>query len=109
VMAKKKTPYWHTAIEAAKRRGTFLAVDVRRAESWISCACGKQDKSIPRYTRKEADASIRPVRAGMPKDRVLADLGVSFLDSVEFNDPESAARVLTSIEKRAAKILARAK
>ena len=65
---------------------------------WITCACGEQDKRIPR----DPD--------GRPKDDLLEDLGGQFytnwLDIKDERSTAEARATLAAIERRAAEILA---
>jgi len=93
---KRKTPYWWVAIDKAKKFG-FSDEEKDNAGSWITCACGKQDKRIP---RKEL---------GSPNDRKLANLGIRFCDEVDSDNPFKAEKTLLRIEHCAAIVIAQSR
>lgn len=93
--ATGRTPFWWEAIATARANGgDFTPEDVRRAASWVSCACGEQDPRIPRK------------KDGAPVDDVLERLGCDFNAWVVAGKPDKAAEVLVSIERRVAVLLA---
>lgn len=101
--AKGKTPYWWTVMEKAERRlakgrHPFTAAEETKASSWVTCACGKQDKLIPRYPETS-------VVEGEPVDPVLSRAGFDFFDAVRAGDVKSAKRLLVRIERRAIQLL----
>jgi hypothetical protein len=85
---------WHERIEAAEKRGEFTSDDRKRAYEWVDCACGEQDKRIPRN------------KDGEPMDNTLSELGAFFADAVDCDDFDAAADYLQEIEHRAAQSLA---
>lgn len=98
-MKARKTPYWWRAIESAKRRKKrglqgFTWPVYERALGWITCACGKQDKRIPRGP------------GGKPEDSRLTELGGSFAYHVGMDQIAGAERTLRAIERRAVEVLA---
>ena len=95
---KPRTPYWTKVIEQAKTRlrtqeEPFTDLQMQRATSWVTCACGKQDKFIPRNS------------GGAPMDTELDLLGLDFYTDVKCGDPYHAEVTLEKIERRAAEIL----
>ena len=101
-MIKNKTPYWWEAINKAENRGQFNCGEVSRANHWSTCACGKQSKLIPRYSRASA---ILYVNIGAPKDEYLKSLGKEFYFAIGKNQFSRARKVLSKIERRSAKLL----
>ena len=87
--------HWGQRIIAAERRGNFTEKDKRAAGTWVTCACGKQDKRIPR----------RPGGRGRPADEVLSALGDGFYLLVCADRHLGAAETLLKIEARADEIL----
>lgn len=111
---RRKTPYWWGVLERGVRRlrkgqTPFTGKHYRLAGNWVTCACGRQDARIPR------------VGFGMPADRQLANLGVTFCAAISSGSVltgpfrttgvrsqrhvEKARGVLQQIELRAAQIL----
>jgi hypothetical protein len=95
---KKKTPYWWKVIEQAKARKrsgakAFTNGQLKKADQWPDCACGKQDPAIPRTGH------------GQPLDSALFVLGCDFADAVEGGYPSKAGKILRAIETRSAEIL----
>lgn len=86
--------YWGKRIIKAEKRGEFTEGDVKKAGSWTTCACGKQDPRIPRDEE------------GAPCDVYLWELGLGFNGKVYTHQVVQAARTLVKIEKRAAIVLA---
>lgn len=86
---------WHDRIATAAVVG-FTPKDVALAHAWVTCACGEQDRRIPRRSMD-----------GRPEDPLLDRLGTEFYDNVLDNRPKDAAKVLSQIERRAAEILQR--
>jgi hypothetical protein len=84
---------WHERIHKARRRGKFTTRDRIDAKSWFSCACGEQDKRIPRTID------------GWPKDYGLFVLGGQFFSAVKNDDFDAAEHILAKIEVRAAQLL----
>ncbi len=70
------------------------------ARKWVTCACGNQCASIPRY--KDGDDFSGP---GRPADWVLNYLGGRFYGAIMDRDYTNAKRILTTIERRSAEIL----
>jgi len=66
-----------------------LAVD------WVTCACGNQCDIIPRDG------------IGLPDDRELQRLGISFHDSIKGADFIKAKETLANIEKRSSELIAK--
>lgn len=102
----KPTPYWWRAIETARKRGHFTEEDIARAHGWTTCACGKQDKRIPRSKNLDWENG-RPANA--PLDARLYALGGSFYEYVMSNAFYKAERALVAIERRAAALIKMAK
>lgn len=96
---KRKTPYWWKAIEDAKKRGHFTGAQIAMSADWQTCACGKQDKRIPRGGNHWNESA--------PDDDALAQLGLDFCNAIESGEPFLASDILSKIETRAAQILAR--
>lgn len=98
-MARKKIDWWKVIERAAAKKkarlGGDLFTDAQRnaAMNWPDCACGVQDKRIPRSY------------LGDPEDDILAALGGEFSDAVLGNNPSKAASLLKKIEKRSAILL----
>ena len=90
---KPRTPYWIKAINEAKKTGKFTEDQRSKAASWVTCACGKQDKFIPRNS------------FGAPIDKRLDMLGLDFYRNVRDACPYTAEETLAFIERRAAEIL----
>jgi hypothetical protein len=88
-----KTKSWHQRIDDAEKRGGFTEADKQMAKSWQTCACGRQDKRIPRCY------------GGDPADGELDRLGNTFNSSVRNDHFRKARKALYAIEKRAAEIL----
>jgi len=84
---------WHKRIDAAEKRGRFTEDDKHRADNWVTCACGEQDKRIPRFM-------------GEPTDEGLQHLGYQFSGAIGATDFGKARTTLARIERRAAKVLA---
>ena len=78
-------------IKAAEQQG-FTFGDCHDAESWQTCACGKQD---PRLHCND----------GQPKDYILMELGCEFNVKVENDLFVQAAECLVKIENRATYLL----
>ncbi len=96
-MTKKKIP-WDIRIDLAEEHGKFSAKDVELARSWVTCACGEQDKLVPRYSKNSA-------YKGAPKDSVLTFLGQDFFSHVAANKFDAARTALGKINRRAAVII----
>ncbi len=102
------TPYWTTAIaNAVKRRRQgetpFSAEHIRRAKSWVTCACGKQNPRIPRVGIKD---TTWPANAGAPLDIKLQIHGQEFYRAVCGQFPNRAEGILAKIELRGAEVVA---
>lgn len=63
------------------------------ASQWVLCACGSQCAAIPR----DLD--------GEPRDPVLKDLGIVFMQAISMHNAEKALRVLNEIEVRSGQVL----
>lgn len=85
---------WGKRIIDAEASGKFKPSNVKSASEWPTCACGRQDKRIPRS------------RSGAPHDWPLNQLGKQFYLEVRGNRFIPAAKCLIAIENRAAEILA---
>lgn len=96
---RRPTPYWHDAIRIARENGSFTKEDRIKANSWVDCACGKQDPRIQRFSPAHDDV-------GAPLDSELREYGFEFGDAVNLDDFNNAARLIILIEKRAAEIIA---
>lgn len=93
----KPTKFWTKEIKEAKARKRankipFSETVIDKAEDWPDCACGNQDRRIPRSY-------------GEPLDRKLSDLGVKFGDAVRHQNPSKAEKLMKQIEKRSSEIL----
>ena len=85
--------FWGRRIIAAEKRGKFTADDVGRSEGWVTCACGRLNKRIPRN------------HFDQPIDSALYWMGLRFrLDSVT-DDASRQARILVDIDRRAGQII----
>lgn len=91
--AKNVVP-WSVRIARARKRGLFNKTDYNLALKWIDCACGQQDKRIPRGDNNE------------PLDSKLFELGDRFASAVRQDHFASAESLLAQIETRAREILA---
>lgn len=85
--------FWGQRIIEAESSEGFTNGDKAAAKSWITCACGKLDDHIPRDPE------------GVPRDRWLAHMGVTFNTFVRDNRYLGAAKKLIDIEKRAIEVL----
>ena len=85
---------WHQRIDAAEKRKRFFIKEQKLAKSWVTCACGEQDKRIAR----EIDDA--------PVDNLLFNYGHNFYVDVMSNDFQSARENLFFIETRAAELIA---
>ena len=85
--------HWGLRIQLAEERGYFTQQDRRDAGEWPTCACGKQDPRIPRFSNQR------------PRDYGLESLGLSFYNRVRDHDAVGAADVLVEIEERSREIL----
>lgn len=94
---RRLTPYWHDAIRIARENGSFTKEDRIKANSWVDCACGKQDPRIPRFEAPLYQA---------PKDTELREYGEDFGEAVSLNNFRLAEKALILIEKRSAEIIA---
>jgi len=101
IEAKLSRKYWGKIIIKAEKEGSFDNKGLAEASKWATCACGRQDKRIPR----RPDYLFVEPRA--PKDKQLFNLGASFMYAVNNNKFTLAAKRLIRIENRAAKILAK--
>lgn len=86
--------HWGKRLLAMGKRGFPTRKEEAGAKSWQTCACGKQDKRIPRSS------------LGEPLDPDLKDLGRSFFCRIYHSQFDGAAEVLAKIERRAGEILA---
>lgn len=84
---------WPARIAAARKRGAFSAMDAELAAGWPTCACGRLDAAIPRFSW------------GAPYDGILRDLGSQFSTAVNQDSFATASKLITAITKRAAKVL----
>jgi hypothetical protein len=105
---EQKIPYWFKAIEEARVLGEFTYEHHRRANDWTTCACGEQDRRIPRYEQDDEDETGARVYAGEPKDDDLSALGCRFAWAVDDDDLDGALALLHQIEARAAVVIAAA-
>lgn len=62
--------------------------------SWVMCACGHQCDIIPRW------------QSGMPMDRILSDLGDSFVEFIGYQNKKESLRILHKIERRSTQLIA---
>lgn len=92
-MKTEQDRFWWAAIRQAEESGTFTPREKRLAGCWPTCACGRQDKRIPRGGD------------GCPIDRYLRRLGAMFFSAVLADNTESARTHLFSIECRAGEII----
>ena len=91
--AKLQDTFWGKIIIASEKRGHFTVHKKELAGDRITCACGKLDNNIPRFSD------------GDPIDPYLREYGKLFEASVLDCDFAKAAQLLCKIEKRSAKIL----
>jgi hypothetical protein len=84
---------WGKRLLAMEKRGRPTKREEADAKNWQTCACGKQDKRIPR------------VRNGRPLDCELESFGYSFYWRIYHGQFEWAAELLVKIEQRASQIL----
>jgi len=94
--------HWGEIIIGAEELGRFLLRNYREAGEWQTCACGMQDKKIPRH-----DYNGYTYKKGEPIDRRLSEFGQTFFHAVANNNFPLAAKRLIRIENRAKKILAK--
>lgn len=80
---------WTQRIDDAQKRGHFRDADIDLAGEWVTCACGEQDKDIPRNI------------VGCPLDDRLEELGIEFMNAVEENNFNVARSILVDIQTRA--------
>ena len=71
------------------------------SSQWVTCACGNQCSSIPRYGLFEMYGS----REGMPKDDILRALGIEFDELIRLQNIGLSKLLLSKIEQRSAYIL----
>lgn len=64
------------------------------ADSWVTCACGRQCEIIPRGD------------TGEPADRELWELGIYFSQSIHERERDEAIATLQKIEERSAFLIA---
>jgi hypothetical protein len=102
VLGNLKKTYWGKRILEAKKRGRFNEQDEKLAESWATCACGKQDKILFKGSYAPEDN-----REAIPWDEELRYLGSNFADDVYYRGRGfmQAANTLVSIQNRAAYLL----
>jgi len=94
VERKLDKSYWGKKIIAAEKRGGFTDSNVREAENWVTCACGK---ALP---KEHCTAN------GTPLDYEMNRLGKLFESHVRFDLFLRAAHILCGIEERAKRIQA---
>ena len=78
----------------AAGKPAFTAHQYNLCADFVTCACGRQHKRIPRSP------------SGSPLDDKLYNLGLKFAHNFDFNDPVAATKTLAKIERRAAEVLA---
>jgi hypothetical protein len=93
---KNKPPFnWELFLKNA-RKGRITEEQsinaTERAHSWVTCACGNQCKTIPRF-------------GGVPLDNTLATLGSYFFEYVTDRNYDEAMKTLHMIETRSAEVL----
>jgi hypothetical protein len=93
-MTRKKA-YWPKAIKVAEKSGEFTLRDYKRASSWVTCACGEQERVLMLVGRDMG-----------PWDKTLDGLGMAFFDAVNKNDPKRARYILKNIQQRSRVLLA---
>lgn len=112
VVSAQPTPFWTLRLAVAEelqKRGLepFSDDDVEKAREWQDCACGKQDRRIPRWTQRDERLGSTAI-AGAPKDKVLFKLGCDFSDkAINTGDVSLAKKIMAKIERRSALILSR--
>ncbi len=95
VMPLSKTKWGVAILENVHSKcRRFHTSTILAASSWVSCACGRLSKNIPRKSPQ-----------GKPKDELLSKLGVYFYRAIRDGRPKIAAKVLVRIEVRANEIL----
>lgn len=77
----------------ARGEEPFTEEELNEAASWPTCACGVQDKRIPRE------------RDGEPRDESLSNAGVVFYAAIDAQDLFRARRAMTQIELHSARVL----
>lgn len=85
---------WIQRISEGEQRGHCTRFDRTASGNWITCACGSQDKRIPRQHG-----------SGSPLDDKLFDLGLMFHGAICMNDFKEARITLERIENRVGEIL----
>jgi hypothetical protein len=82
---------WNLALDDAIKNGVIKErheyLD-HLSGSWITCACGNQCASLPRFSK------------GEPMDMSLAYLGEDFMDLIENKNFIEAKEILAKIEER---------
>lgn len=100
-----KTPYWDKVLKIAEKKaraGKDPFTDQQKLNSgyWVTCACGKQSKLIPRIYGDPNNP---------PEDMELETLGKQFEDDVinasSVTSVRRAKRTLNEIERRAAEVI----
>lgn len=66
---------------------------IKLANSWVTCACGNQCSSVPRF------------EGGRPFDMRLGLMGIEFMTSVEFGYWRNAKEILERIEERSVELI----
>lgn len=93
-----KTIDWHTELKLAllnaPTQEKFEELK-EAAESWVTCAVGKECYIIPRDMY------------GCPKDETLSSFGISFMNQVERKAWRQAKHTLDLIETRSAELIAK--
>ncbi|WP_216726153.1 hypothetical protein [Hymenobacter siberiensis] len=95
LQAKGITPYdWNAFLTAEHRTEEQWNIAKTLSRDWVSCACGSQCNVLPRRHYN-----------GEPKDEMLSELGLNFMDSIDDGDIIAARQTLADIEERTAFLL----
>ena len=84
---------WGHRILKACRIGEFAYKDIRAADRWTTCACGRASPNIPRDRK-----------SGRPEDYPLRHLGHKFSAYVMAHEITLATKTLIQIEERAIEV-----
>jgi len=90
---------WGGRILHAAYKGEFSQFDMRAAREWPTCACGRLDERIDRFTNRQS------VMFGAPVDVELRLLGQLFYDFVLDNRVALALSTLLKIDIRETEVL----
>lgn len=86
---------WWAIIADGQRTGRESTLEEHMLSgSYVTCACGQQCDKIPRFAH-----------SGVPKDRVLSNLGLDFCSAIVDSEWSLAQDLLLLIEKRSSLLL----